>query len=331
MKNIRDVREINENLRDMSSKNVDIIVKELDSSLNGLSNIEASNRLKLYGPNEIVYGKGNTWYSYLFRSFADPFILILAAIVLLSYFTDIVFAPMAERSWMTIIIISVMIIISVVLRFTQEYKSQITADNLKDLVPTTTSIEREGEKAREIIMSEVVPGDIIHLAAGDLIPADMRIIECKDLFISQSSLTGESEPVEKFPYDEDNDTVKNVSDLSNILLMGTIVVSGSAKGIVLQTGNNTYFGTIAESIAKDVGETSFEEGVKSVSMLLIRFMLVMVPIVFFINGITKKNWIEALLFSISIAVGLTPEMLPTLVSTNLAKGAISLSKKKNHS
>ena len=328
MKNIRDVREINKNLRDMSSKDVDIIVKELDSSLNGLSNVEANNRLDYYGPNEIVYGKGNPWYSYLLRSFLDPFILILTAIVLLSYFMDVVFAPMGEKSWMTIIIISVMIIISVVLRFTQEYKSQITADNLRDLVPTTTSIEREDEKPREIIMSEVVPGDIIHLAAGDLIPADMRIIECKDLFISQSSLTGESEPVEKFSYNEDNDTNKNVSDLSNILLMGTIVVSGSAKGIVLQTGNNTYFGTIAESISKDVGETSFEEGVRSVSMLLIRFMLVMVPIVFLINGFTKKNWIEALLFSISIAVGLTPEMLPTLVSTNLAKGAISLSKKK---
>ena len=328
MKNIRDVKEINKTLRDMSSKNADKIIKELDSSLNGLSSIEADKRLDLYGPNEIVYGKGNPWYSYLLSSFLDPFILILTTIVLLSYFTDVLFAPIGEKSWITIIIISIMIAISVVLRFTQEYKSQITADNLKDLVPTTTSIEREGETPKEFIMSEVVPGDIIHLAAGDLIPADMRIIECKDLFISQSSLTGESEPVEKFPYNENNDTNKNVSDLNNILLMGTIVVSGSAKGIVLQTGNNTYFGTIAESIAKDVGETSFEEGVKSVSVLLIRFMFIMVPIVFLVNGLTKKNWVEALLFSISIAVGLTPEMLPTLVSTNLAKGAISLSKKK---
>lgn len=328
MKNIKDIKEINKNLRDMSSKKTDIILKELDSSLNGLSSIEADNRLDLYGPNEIVYGKGNPWYSYLLSSFLDPFILILTAIALLSYFTDIVFAPIGAKSWITIIIISIMIIISVVLRFTQEYKSQITADNLKDLVPTTTSVKREGENPKEFIMSEVVPGDIIHLAAGDLIPADMRIIECKDLFISQSSLTGESEPVEKFPYNENNYTNKNVSDLNNILLMGTIVVSGSAKGIVLQTGNNTYFGTIAESIAKDVGETSFEEGVKSVSVLLIRFMFIMVPIVFLVNGLTKKNWMEALLFSISIAVGLTPEMLPTLVSTNLAKGAISLSKKK---
>ncbi len=177
-------------------------------------------------------------------------------------------------------------------------------------------------------MTNVVPGDIIYLAAGDLIPADMRIITCTDLFISQSSLTGESEPVEKFIENKNPTKDENVSDIDNIALMSTIVVSGSAVGVVVQTGNDTYFGSIAKSIAKDVGETSFEEGVRSVSVLLLKFMFVMVPIVFLINGITKQDWLSALLFSISIAVGLTPEMLPTLVSTNLAKGAVSLSKKK---
>lgn len=330
MQNKNETREnkINTNLRNMSSKDIDVIIKELDSSIDGLSETEANNRLETFGLNEITYEKKVPWYMYLLRSFLDPFILILLAIVLVSYFTDVAFSPAGEKSWVTIIIISIMILISVILRFTQEYKSQMTADNLKDLVPTTTSIEREGVKPREIIMSNVVPGDIIHLAAGDLIPADMRIITCKDLFISQSSLTGESEPVEKFIEIQNHSPNQNVSDLDNIALMGTIVVSGSAKGIVVQTGNDTYFGSIAKSIAKDVGETSFEEGVKSVSFLLIRFMMIMVPIVFLINGITKKDWISALLFSISIAVGLTPEMLPTLVSTNLAKGAISLSKKK---
>ncbi|WMM24707.1 magnesium-translocating P-type ATPase [Tissierella sp. MB52-C2] len=319
---------INKNLQDMSSKNIDTILRELNSSIDGLSEIEADNRLSFYGHNEIISEKRKPWYIYLLNSFVDPFILILLVIVLVSYFTDIAFAPPGEKSWMTIVIISTMILISVILKFSQEYKSQITADNLKYLVPTTTSVKRGGMKKREINISDVVPGDIIHLAAGDLIPADLRIITCKDLFISQSSLTGESEPVEKFSEIKDKNVNKNISDLENIALMGTIVVSGSAVGIVLQTGNQTYFGTIAESLAKDRGQTSFEEGVKSVSFLLIRFMLVMVPIVFLINGLTKKDWINAFLFAISIAVGLTPEMLPTLVSTNLAKGAISLSKRK---
>ncbi|WP_353097346.1 magnesium-translocating P-type ATPase [Tissierella praeacuta] len=319
---------VNKILQYMSSKNIDTILKELNSSLDGLSEIELDNRLSFYGHNEIVSEKRKPWYIYLLNSFVDPFILILLIIVLVSYFTDIAFAAPGEKSWMTIVIISTMILISVILKFSQEYKSQITADNLKDLVPTTTSVKRDGMEKKEINISDVVPGDIIYLAAGDLIPADLRIITCKDLFISQSSLTGESEPVEKFSEIKDKDANKNIADLENIALMGTIVVSGSAIGIVLQTGNRTYFGTVAESLTKDRGQTSFEEGVKSVSFLLIRFMLVMVPIVFLINGLTKKDWIGAFLFAVSIAVGLTPEMLPTLVSTNLAKGAISLSKRK---
>lgn len=245
-----------------------------------------------------------------------------------SYFTDILFAAPGEESWMTILIILTMIVISVVLKFLQEYKSRIEADKLKDLVPTTATVLRKDTGREEVIMSNIVPGDMVYLAAGDLIPADLRIISCKDLFISQSSLTGESEPVEKFPENRGDIHEKGVSDLDNILLMGTIVVSGSATAIALKTGNETYFGTIAESISEDRGETSFEKGVKSVSYLLIRFMLIMVPIVFLINGISKGDWLEAFLFAISIAVGLTPEMLPTIVSTNLAKGAISLSKRK---
>lgn len=328
LRKLRSNEEVNQNLHDMSLKSIDEIYKELDTSIEGISQEEAKKRLEYFGTNEITYEKTKPWYVYLFKSFVDPFILILAVIVFVSYFTDVAFAPPGEKSWMTVVIITIMILISAILKFTQEYKSQITADNLKDLVPTTTAIKRKDHSAKEIVMPEVVPGDIIHLAAGDLIPADLRIISCKDLFISQSSLTGESEPVEKFQTIKDVNVKKNISDIDNIGLMGTIVVSGSAQGVVLQTGNQTYFGTIAESLTKDVGESSFEEGVKSVSFLLIRFMLVMVPIVFLVNGITKKDWIAAFLFSISIAVGLTPEMLPTLVSTNLAKGAISLSKRK---
>ena len=321
-------QEIKKNLQNMSKKNIENVFKDLDSSIEGLSSSEAKKRLETFGINEVVHEKRKPWYIYLFKAFLDPFILILLFIVFISYFTDIAFVSAEEQSYVTILIISILIAISVILRFTQEYKSQITADNLKDLVPTTTSIERKGNKPEEINMINVVPGDIIHLAAGDLIPADMRILKSTDLFISQSSLTGESEPVEKFTETDTTDKNQNVADLDNIALMGTIVVSGAAKGVVIQTGNNSYFGSIAESIAKDVGETSFEEGVRSVSVLLIKFMIITVPIVFLINGISKKDWLSALLFSISIAVGLTPEMLPTLVSTNLAKGAVSLSKKK---
>lgn len=325
---LKDKDQIVSDIHQAAEEDIETVIQDLDSSLEGISPIEAASRLDTYGSNEIIYDESKPWYVYLLRAFIDPFALILIAIVFFSYFTDVAFVAAAERSWATIIIISIMIVISVILRFTQEYQSQVTADNLKDLIPTTTAIQRGGNEANEIVMSKVVPGDIIHLAAGDLIPADMRIIESTDLFISQSSLTGESEPIEKFSTVAESNRKKNVSDLDNIALMGTIVVSGAAKGIVLQTGNNTYFGSIAESLSEDVGETSFEEGVKSVSVLLIRFMLIMVPIVFLVNGITKGDWLDALLFSISIAVGLTPEMLPTLVSTNLAKGANSLSKQK---
>lgn len=278
-----------------------------------------------YGNNEIVYSKESSWFSYLLRSFLDPFVLILMAIVVLSFFTDVYFAGPGQKDYMTILIISSMILISVIIKFFQEYKSQIKADSLKEMVRTTTSVKRLGQKPQEIDMRDLVPGDIIHLAAGDLIPADLRLIRAKDLFINQAALTGESETIEKYSQALDNSYSLNIEDLNNICLMGTIVVSGSALGLVVETGNRTYFGNIAKSISRGKGETSFELGIRSVSMALIKFMLIMVPIVFLVNGLSKKNWLEAFLFAISIAVGLTPEMLPTIVSTNLAKGAISLS------
>lgn len=321
-------QEIVQSLRNWSFLPQAALFDKLGTSFQGLSADEAEERLEKRGPNEIIYEKRKPWYLFLLQSFLDPFILILVAIVVISYFTDIALASVEERSWMTILIISLMIVISVILRFTQEYKSQVTADQLKNLVPTTTAIKRNGEKPKETVMTEVVPGDVIYLAAGDLIPADMRFIETTDLFVSQSSLTGETEPVEKFSLPMTKETTQSLADLENIGLMGTNIISGSAYGVALETGGNTYFGSIAHALSEEKGETSFEKGVRSVSYLLIRFMLVMVPIVFLINGITKQDWLSALLFAISIAVGLTPEMLPTLVSTNLAKGALSLSKQK---
>ena len=179
----------------------------------------------------------------------------------------------------------------------------------------------------EIPMDDLVVGDIVHLSVGDMIPADIRILDAKDLFVSQASLTGESEPVEKTP-----EMIKTeqdaITDYSNIAFMGSNVISGSATAVVVRVGDHTLFGTMASAVAEEAVETSFTKGVNAVSWVLIRFMMVMVPLVFFVNGITKGDWLEAFLFGISIAVGLTPEMLPMIVTTCLAKGAVSMSKKQ---
>ncbi len=314
-------------LQKFSSQEADISLEAFNSSLDGLDQDYAEDRLDSYGKNQILYKDDKPWYKYLLAALTDPFVLILLAIVLISYFTDIYFLPKEDQSWMTVTIISIMIIIAVSIQFYQEYSSKMTTDKLQELVKTTTAVKRKDQPIRELDMEDIVPGDIIKLAAGDLIPADLRILQCQDLFINQSALTGESETVEKKSQALEDSQSKNVTDLENICLMGTIVVSGSALGLVVETGGRTYFGSIAHSLTEDRGESSFEKGVKSVSRLLIRFMFIMVPIVFLINAITKKNWLEAFLFSISIAVGMTPEMLPTIVSTNLAKGANTLAHK----
>lgn len=330
MKNInfKKISSIASKLSEISIKDINEILNEFNTSSEGISQEESEKRLEEYGLNEITYDKAKPWYVYLGKAFIDPFVLVLVVIAIVSLLTDVVFAHPGEKNWMTFIIIITLIIISAIIRFVQEFKSKIESDKLKKLVHTTTAVVRKGEGEKEILITEVVPGDIIRLAAGDMIPADLRIVSSKDLFVSQSALTGESEPVEKYYEIKNNNENKNITDLENICLMGTNIVSGSATGVVLSTGNETYFGSMAKSLVGQRGETSFEKGVNSVSFLLIKFMLIMVPIVFLINGITKKNWLEAFLFAISVAVGLTPEMLPTIVTTNLARGAISLSKHK---
>lgn len=197
------------------------------------------------------------------------------------------------------------------------------------MVTNTCYVKRAGNQDEEINITDLVPGDIVMIAAGDMIPADMRIIEAKDLFVSQSSLTGESDPIEKRPEAKGNKHSKgNVIELENICFMGSNVVSGSATGIVFATGNSTYLGTIARSIAGHRAATAFDKGISKVSFLLIRFMLIMIPFVFLVNGVTKGDWLEAFIFAVSVAVGLTPEMLPMIVTANLAKGAVAMSKKK---
>ena len=222
-----------------------------------------------------------------------------------------------------------MVILSTILRFWQEYKASVSSEALQKMVTNTCTAKRDDGTEHEIGISSLVPGDIVKLAAGDMIPADIRIIETKDLFVSQGTLTGESEAIEKRAEASGGDSRgRSIVELENICFMGSNVVSGSATGIVVSTGNNTYLGTIARSIAGHRASTAFDKGIAKVSMLLIRFMLIMVPFVFLVNGLTKGEWLDAFLFAVSVAVGLTPEMLPMIVTVNLSKGAVAMSRKK---
>ena len=219
--------------------------------------------------------------------------------------------------------------LSVGLTFFQEWRSSQAAERLRALITTNTTVMRmnQAPEKREVPLADLVPGDIVLLSAGDMVPADLRILVSKHLAVSQSALTGESVPVEKSA-DLDDGKTKELTELKNICFMGTSVASGTATCIVLSTGRATFLGSIAKSIVGARLETSFDQGIKSFTSLMLRFMMVMVPLVFLINGATKGNWFEAFLFSIAIAVGLTPEMLPMIVTVNLAKGAIAMSRQK---
>ena len=250
-------------------------------------------------------------------------------LVVISFVLDVLLANPGEQDWTAIFIILTMVIASTILRFCQEWKANASSEALLKMVTNTCYVRRAGQHDEEINITELVPGDIVMIAAGDMIPADLRIIEAKDLFVSQSSLTGESDPIEKRPETNANKHRKgSVIELENICFMGSNVVSGSATGIVIATGNDTYLGTIARSIAGHRAATAFDKGISKVSFLLIRFMLIMIPFVFLVNGVTKSDWLEAFIFAVSVAVGLTPEMLPMIVTANLAKGAVAMSKKK---
>lgn len=296
----------------------------------GLTDDEVKVRQQLYGKNEVIHEQKKRPIIVFCKAFINPFIGVLTALVVISLVIDVWMAEPGEQEWTGIIIISSMVICSAVLRFWQEWKAGEATSALMKMVKNSCSVKRIGiPDEEEIDITELVPGDIVYLAAGDMIPADIRIIASKDLFISQSSLTGESKPVEKYPEAKDNRYRKgSVVELDNICYMGSTVISGSAKGIVFQTGINTYLGTIAKSIAGVRAQTAFDKGVSKVSFLLIRFMLIMVPFVFLINGVTKGDWFSAFIFAVSVAVGLTPEMLPMIISANLSKGAVAMSKKK---
>ncbi|MFC4765636.1 magnesium-translocating P-type ATPase [Dyella koreensis] len=304
----------------------------LDTSAAGLNEEQIAERLDRDGLNEVSHEKAPHWSRQLLRAFKNPFIIVLLVLAAVQLFTD-------GEDLTGPIIIAVMVSISVLLSFTQEYRSSKAAEKLKAMVRNTATVTRrasDGHSERiEVPVGELVAGDIVHLAAGDMVPADLRLFSAKDLFISQAILTGESLPVEKSaptPAQTSDESVHsaldNPLDLPTVCYMGTNVVSGTASAVVVATGSRSYLGSLARTIVGQRVQTSFDRGVNSVSWLLIRFMAVMVPIVFLINGLDKHDWLQAFLFALSVAVGLTPEMLPLIVTANLGKGAIAMSKRK---
>ncbi len=309
------------------------VLENLDTTFCGLDADAVSASRTKYGSNKVTHEKKKSLAKRLAGAFINPFTAILFCLALVSTMTDMVFpyfsllgsAP-EDFDPLTVGIILTMVMISGTLRFVQESRSGNAAEKLLAMITTTCTVTRGEQKKAEIPMDDLVVGDMIHLSAGDMIPADVRILDAKDLFVSQASLTGESEPIEKTSHVSAD--AESITDYTNIAFLGSNVVSGSATAVAVCVGDHTLFGSMASAVAGEAAETSFTKGVNAVSWVLIRFMLIMVPLVFFLNGMTKGNWLEAFLFGISIAVGLTPEMLPMIVTTCLAKGAVSMSKKQ---
>ena len=324
---------MNKNIDYMATNSLEDIKSYLGTDLEGLSEEAVQKNREKYGANKVKKEKKKSLAKKLEEAFINPFTVVLVCLAVVSTVTDIVFPLLhmfgntkKDFNPITVIIILTMVFVSGVLRFIQEGRSGDAAEKLLAMIKTTCTVTRKNKNHIEIPLDEAVVGDIVYLSAGDMIPADVRIMEAKDLFVSQSSLSGESEPIEKLAgVCEKKD---NITEYTNIAFMGSSVISGSAAAVVIAVGDNTLFGSMTLAISGESVETNFTKGVNAVSWVLIRFMLVMVPLVFVINGVTKGNWISAFLFAISVAVGLTPEMLPMIVTSCLAKGAVSMSKKK---
>ncbi|MDD5761207.1 MAG: magnesium-translocating P-type ATPase [bacterium] len=304
-------------LLEKARADADTVLKELGSQTGGLSEAEADSRLKQVGTNEIAREKRQSALMRLLSNIKNPLVLLLLALGVLSYLTGDLRA---------MVVIFVMVVLGVVLRFYQEMRADNAAEKLKAMVSNTATLVRDG-KEEEVPLKMLVPGDIIRLAAGDMVPADVRVLSAKDLFLNQAALTGEALPVEKKAAPAPAD-VQNPLDLPNLCFLGSNVESGSATAVVIHTGDRTYLGSLAASIVGQRELTSFDKGVNKFTWLMICFIAVMVPAVFLINGLSKHNWLEAFLFAMAVAVGLTPEMLPMIVTVNLSKGALAMARKK---
>jgi Mg2+-importing ATPase len=293
------------------------VLKDLGSQLGGLTQSEADVRLKQVGTNEIAREKRQSALMRFLSNVKNPLVLLLMVLGVLSYLTGDLRAT---------VVIFVMVVLGVVLRFFQEMRADNAAAKLQAMVSNKATLVRDGKEA-EVSLKLLVPGDIIRLAAGDMVPADVRVLSAKDLFLNQAALTGEALPVEKKAAPA-SAHIQNPLELPCLCFLGSNVESGSATAVVIHTGNRTYFGSLATSIVGQRQTTSFDLGINKFTWLMIRFIAVMVPAVFLINGLSKHNWLEAFLFAMAVAVGLTPEMLPMIVTVNLSKGALAMSRKK---
>jgi len=318
--------------RRFSRVSQDACLEALESSTAGLLPQQVADRLRFFGPNIIPGELPTHWLIRLFRSFLSPFNAILSCIAGVSLVMDIFLRLPGEQDFKTFAVVIAMILLSSLLRFFQEHRSDRAAEKLRSMVRTSAMVLRRSSPGKEIIppvetdIRELVPGDIVLLSAGDMIPADCRLLTAKDLFVSQSVLTGESIPSEKHAVDPSPAAASGPGGPSDICFMGTNVVSGSATAVVIATGERTFFGSVSHAARPKEEDTRFEFGVRRITAVLIRFILVMVPLVFLINGITKGDWFGALLFAVSVAVGLTPEMLPMILTTSLARGAVYMSR-----
>ena len=314
--------EVEKILLELSGLDQKALFEKYETDVYGLDPVQAADRLEEYGRNIIDFGKEKNLAVRIKDAIINPFNIVLLVVAMITFATDVVLAD--EPSFATFIMLVAVIIISATISFIQEEKSNSAAKKLQGMITTKLDVIRNDVEI-EVDIEELVPGDIVKLASGDMIPGDVRFIETKDLFIDQSQLTGESNPVEKFTTSE---TGVGVTDLANIGFMGSNIVSGSAKAIILTTGGDTYFGSMAKSLNSYEEKSAFEKNLDSVSKLLIRFMLVTVPVIFIANFITKGSWLQSLMFGITIAVGIMPEMLPVIMNSSLARGAINMSRKK---
>ncbi len=313
---------VEEKLTSFSLMSAEEIFGYFGISNDGLSGEQIEAGRDQFGPNVISTGNQNSVLTRLRDAIINPFNLVLMAVVAVSYFTDVVLAD--TPSYATIVMLVIIVAISSLTSFIQAQKSDDAAKALQEMIVTRVNVVRQSKKM-QISIEDCIPGDLVILGSGDLIPGDVRFIETKDLFVDQAQLTGESNPVEKYV---DSRKAENITDLSNIGFMGCDIVSGSARAIVIATGNQTYFGTMSRTLESTGEKSVFDRNMESITNLLIRFMLVMVPVIFAANYFTKHDLLGSVIFAITIAVGLMPEMLPVMITSSLAKGAIAMSKKK---
>ena len=301
---------------------LDKLLKRYQTSLDGISVVDIDERIEKYGKNIIDIKEKNTIWHKVKEAIINPFNIVLIIVAIITFITDVAIAT--QKDYATFILIISTIFISAIISFNEQRKSENASKKLKKMITNRMEVIRDGNQIT-VDIENIVPGDIVKLSSGDMIPGDVRFIETKDLFIDQAALTGESNPVEKF---SELNKYETVTEISNIGFMGTNIVSGSSKAIVLATGNNTYFGSMAKSLYSVNEKNTFEKGIDDITKVLIRFMFILVPIVLIVNYFSVGDVLASLIFAITIAVGLTPEMLPVITTSTLAKGAVEMSKKK---